>query len=112
MIMTTDRTSIQRKLLQLVLLISCVVLLLTSAGFFAYEFYTYREASKERLSTIGEVIAANSTGALAFQSPDDAVDILQALRAEKHIVAAAIYNSKGNLFAKYPDTIPNYNLPL
>lgn len=98
--------------MRLVLVTSGVVLLLTCIGFFAYEFFTFRQSSKERLSTLGEIIAANSTAALAFESPDDADEILNALKAEKNIVAACLYDNKGNLFARYPVTIPKYNLPV
>ncbi len=98
--------------MQLVLITSGVVLFLTCTGFFAYEFFTFRQSSKDRLSTLGEVIAANSTGALAFDAPEDANETLQALRAEKHIIAAGLYDKKGNLFARYPSDIPKYNLPL
>lgn len=104
--------SIQRKLMRLVLLTSGVVLVLTCIGFFSYEFFTYREASKERLATLGEVVAANSTAPLAFDTPEIAEEILQALKAEKHIVAASLYDKSGSLFARYPATYPKYNLPI
>jgi PAS domain S-box-containing protein len=110
--MNQKHSSIQRKLMQLVLVTSGVVLFLMCTGFFAYEFFTYRESNKDRLSTLGEIISANSTAALAFDSPEDATEILQALGAEKHIVAAGLYDNKGNLFARYPAYFPKYNLPL
>lgn len=110
--MNQKHSSIRRDLMQLVLVISGVVLFLTCAGFFAYDFFSFRESSKERLSTLGEVIAANSTAAVAFDSPEDATEILKALEAEKHIVAAALYDKKGNLFARYPGDYPKYNLPI
>jgi PAS domain S-box-containing protein len=110
--MNQKHQSIRGKLMRLVLVVSAVVVFLTSAGFFVYEFFTYRETSRERLATLAEVIAANSTGALAFADQEDASEILQALVVEKHIVAAAIYDEKGNLFVKYPSDLPGYNLPL
>jgi uncharacterized membrane protein affecting hemolysin expression len=96
--MNNKQPSIQRKLMSLVLIVCGVVLFLTCAGFFTYEFFTYRQASKDRLFTLGEVIATNSTGALAFDAPNQADETLQALKAEKHIIAAALYDKKGNLF--------------
>jgi PAS domain S-box-containing protein len=110
--MKENFSSIQRKLMRLVLVTSGVVLFLACVGFFSYEFFTYREASRERLITLGEIVAANSTAPLAFDASDDATEILQALRAEKHIVAASLYDEKGNLFARYPSTFPKYNLPI
>jgi PAS domain S-box-containing protein len=102
---------IKRKLMRLVLVTSGVVLLLTCVSFFAYEAVTFRETSKNQLSTLGKIISDNSTAALAFESVEDAHEILQALKAEEHIVSACLYDSDGNLFVKYPDTISEQQLP-
>ncbi|GEO08352.1 ATP-binding protein [Segetibacter aerophilus] len=110
--MKENYSSIQKKLMRLVLITSGVVLLLTCIGFFAYEFFTYREASRERLTTLSEIVAANSTAPLAFDDAKVAAQTLEALKAEKHIVAASLYDKKGNLFARYPATFPKYNLPI
>jgi PAS domain S-box-containing protein len=97
---------IQRKLMTVILLTSGVVLFLTCASFFAYEFITYRQATIRQLSAIGEIIANNSTGAIAFDSRDEAFEILSSLKAEKHIVAACLYDKDGNLFSSYPSGLP------
>src|SRR5258708_14734322 len=94
-------TPIRRKLMTIILLTSGVVLLLTCASFFAYEFLTFRQTTARHLSTLGEIIAANSTAALAFENQEDAKEILAALKAERHIVAASLYNKNGKLFSKY-----------
>src|SRR3981081_2030450 len=54
------------------------------------------------LATLGEAIAANSTAALAFENPDDAREVLAALRADPHVVAATLYTPAGVSFASYP----------
>ena len=59
---------IQRKLMTIILLISGAVLLLTCSAFFTYELLTFRQTTVRQLSTLGEVIATNSTAALAFQN--------------------------------------------
>src|SRR5688572_32397608 len=102
---------IQRKLMTVILLISGAVLLLTCAAFFAYEFVTFRQTTIRQLSAVGEIVANNSTGALAFDSRDDANEILASLKAEKHIVAAALYDKDGNLFAHYPINLPPNAFP-
>jgi PAS domain S-box-containing protein len=102
---------IRRKLMRLVLITSGVVLLLTCASFFAYEYFSFRETSRSQLSTLGAIVAANSTAALAFKSPQDANEILQALKAEKNILAAIIYDEDGEIFAKYPSTITADKFP-
>jgi len=48
------------------------------------------------------VIATNSTAALAFENPDDAAAVLAAFKADPHIVAAALYDGEGRIFATYP----------
>jgi signal transduction histidine kinase len=102
---------IQRKLRTAILLTSGAVLFLTCTAFFAYEFFTFRQTTLTQLSTLGEIIAANSTAALAFDSPEDAAEILSALKAEKNIVAASLYDKKGNLFSQYPDSSAKNSVP-
>lgn len=98
--------------MRIVLITSGVVVLLTCVAFIGYQYYEFRQNARNQLSTLGEIIAANSTAALAFDDKDAAVEILQALKAEKHIVAACLYDTSGNIFARYPDTIGVSDLPL
>jgi PAS domain S-box-containing protein len=102
---------IRRKLMTMILLTSGAVLLLTCASFFAYEFLTFRQTTVRHLSSLGQIIAANSTAALAFENQDDAKEILAALKAERHIVAACLYNKNGKLFSKYPADLPAEAFP-
>jgi signal transduction histidine kinase len=102
---------IKRKLIRVILLTCSVVLFLTYASYFAYEYFTFREVTKNQVSTLGKIVAANSTAALAFENRNDANEILDALKAEKNIIAATLYDEKGKLFAKYPADIPVYKLP-
>jgi PAS domain S-box-containing protein len=101
-----SNSPIRRKLMTMILLTSGVVLLLTCAAFLAYEFVTFRQAAVRQLATLGEIIAANSTAAVAFNNPDDARETLAALRAEPHVVAAILYDRSGRPFARYPDSLP------
>src|SRR4029078_9944183 len=100
--MPSQPKAIRGQLMRMVLLTSGAVLLLTSASLFAYEFSTFREASRQRLETLGRAIAANSTAALAFANRDDAEDVLRAFDADPHIEAAALYDRSCNVFAAYP----------
>lgn len=92
---------IRRKLMRIIFLISGIVLLVTCITFFIYEFYAFRKTTVEKLSTIGKIISANSTAALAFDNQDDAKEILAALKTEPHIVAAGLYDKNGYLFSHY-----------
>ncbi len=109
--MALKNTPIQRKLMTIILLTSGAVLLLTCVSFFAYEFFTFRQSTVRQLATLGEILAANSTAALAFQNQDDAKEILAAVKAERHIVAACLYDKNGRLFSKYPADLATDDLP-
>jgi len=102
---------IKRKLTAIFLLISGLVLLLTSAAFVTYQVVAFRQTTLKNLSTLGRVIAANSTASLAFANEMDAREILSALRAEPHVVAAGLYDKDGRLFARYPPELPRDALP-
>ena len=98
---------IRRKLMLLILATSVVVMLLMRGAFFTYEYLAFRQATLRHLSTLAEVVAANSTAALAFENPSDARETLSALRAERQLRAAALYDRNGQLFAQYPaDLLP------
>ena len=104
-------TPIRRKLMRIMLLTSGLVLLLTCAAFLAYDVFTFRQSAVRQLSTLAQIIAANSTAALAFENQDDAREVLAALKAERHVVAATLYDSHGRPFAVYPDQRPPRALP-
>ncbi len=103
---------IKRKLMVIILVTSLVVMLLMSGAYISYEVHALRTATARRLDTLGKVIATNSTAALAFDDPGDARDILSALGADPHIVAAGLYDRQGKLFAKYPAGLPDAVFPV
>ncbi|HEY4366782.1 MAG TPA: ATP-binding protein [Steroidobacteraceae bacterium] len=109
--MAPDIAPIRKKLMKMLLLTSGIVLLFTCASFFAYEFLTFRQSVVRQLDTLAQAIASNSTAALAFDNPDDARSILAAFKADPHIVAAALYDQSGALFASYPEALATNSLP-
>jgi len=104
-------TPIRRKLMTMLLVTSGAVLLVTCVAFVGYELLTFRRAGIQQLTTLGEVIAAESTGAVAFDNQHDATEILAALKAERHVVAACLYNERGEIFARYPETARDSAFP-
>ena len=74
---------------------------LTCLAFVTYEYVSFRAAAIHNLATLGRIIANNSTASLAFDNRDDAQQVLSALKAEPHIDSAALYDSRGVLFARY-----------
>jgi PAS domain S-box-containing protein len=86
----------------ILMLTSSVVVVLTCAAFFTYELTTYKDKAFQALSTLGDVIATNSTASLAFDNESDATEVLSALKARPAIIRAAVYDADGKLFARYP----------
>jgi signal transduction histidine kinase len=109
--MTFRDMPIRRKLTLIILTTSLTAMLLLSATFLAYEFVIFRHATLHQLATVGELTATNSTAALAFDNPGDASETLAALKAERHVVAACLYDKNGRIFAKYPRDIGDSALP-
>ncbi len=97
-------TPIRQKLMAVSLLTSGVVLLLTCAAFVTYEIVTLRTGMIQGYTTRAQIIAANSTAALAFQNESDAASVLAALKMDKRIMVAGIYDNQGKFFAKFPAT--------
>jgi signal transduction histidine kinase/ActR/RegA family two-component response regulator/uncharacterized membrane protein affecting hemolysin expression len=109
--MRTQDIPIARQLMTLMVLTSAVVLAVTWAIFITYELYNARLAATAKLRTLAQVIATNSTASLAFQDPQDAKDILSALRAEQTVVVAALYDIDGKVFATYTASTTAANPP-
>jgi PAS domain S-box-containing protein len=106
-----NKTSIRRALIVMILVTSATVLVLTSVALITYDFLAFRQTLVRNVATLGEVIATNSTAALAFDNHEDAQEILKALKAERHIVAAGLYGPDGALFATYPRALPPQAVP-
>jgi PAS domain S-box-containing protein len=100
--MKTREASIKRKIMAVTMLTSVVVLVVAVAAFLAYDLASYRESMRRSLTTLAQVTAENSTAALAFGNDKDAAETLSSLRLEPQIVAAALYDSNGKLFVRYP----------
>jgi PAS domain S-box-containing protein len=99
-------TPIRRKLMLILMLISGVVVLLTCGAFVVNELLTFKDKAFQSLNTLGDVIATNSTASLAFDNEADATEVLSTLKARPQIVAAALYDRQGRLFARYPASAP------
>jgi signal transduction histidine kinase len=102
---------IRRTLMRMMFLSSGAVLAVTTIAFCAYELLTFRQSSVQQLQILSEAIASNSTAALAFDNADDASAVLAAFKADPHIVAAALYDARGNPFATYPRALPAARFP-
>jgi PAS domain S-box-containing protein len=109
--MSFQDQSIKRKAMTVIMLTSVAVLLLTATAFTVYDLATYRQNLAGSLSATAAIIADHSTMALTLRDAQDARATLASLRADPHIVAAALYDRQGNLFARYPIQAPDSGFP-
>lgn len=55
----------------------------------------------DRLTTLGKAVGSNIAAAVSFDEPVSAVETLSAFAVDTSILAAHVYKSKGELFARY-----------
>ena len=110
--MPSTSTPLRRTLMQMIFLSCGAVLAITTTAFLGYELLSFRQSSVQQLQTLTEAIASNSTAALAFENAEDAAVVLGAFKADRHIVAAALYDADGEIFATYPRSLATPGVPL
>ncbi len=100
--MTTFRNRpIRHKLMLITMMTSSLALLLACSAFVIHEQYVYRGKLVHELDTTAGIIGDNCASSISFDDPDSAEKSLQSLSHRKTILAAAVYDSDGNLFAQY-----------
>lgn len=104
-------TPIQRKLMLMLLLTCGTVLLVTCAAFVIYEVYAIRKGMVQAFTTRAEMIAANSSAALAFVNEEDAANVLAVFKIDPRTVAACIYDDNAQVFARFPADAPLDSFP-
>jgi PAS domain S-box-containing protein len=104
-------TPIKRKLMLVILLTTGFALFLTGSALITYELITFRRSLTVNIGVLAEIIGANSTGAVAFQDPKSAQEILAALSAEHQVTEAAVYSADGEIFARFPTNRPVSQFP-
>jgi len=96
--------SIGSKLVIVSMSTTAVALLVACAGLLAYDQYNARRGSAERLTTVGEVVAAHSSAALAFSDEEAATETLQSLHAVPDVTLACLSLPDGSELARYQRT--------
>jgi len=93
--------SIRQKLSFVVLCTSLLGLSLACMGLELYERSNFRESLTSELAVLADTLGANSAASLVFNDRKSAQEMLAALRAEPHVIAACLYDKGGNVFAEY-----------
>src|SRR5262245_52257985 len=78
-----------------------VALLLTCAALFSYDWFSFRESTRNDLSVLADIFGANSTAALAFGDHRTAGELLSGLGARRSILKAILYDVDGEVFATF-----------
>lgn len=73
-------------------------------AFLAYELYRYRDEAQAQVTVASAILAANSPQSLTASNREGAARYLQSFRADKRIVAAALYDQKGEVLTTYSTT--------
>ncbi|HEY6267969.1 MAG TPA: response regulator [Candidatus Acidoferrum sp.] len=94
-------SSIRRKLSMVIFCTSLLGLSLTGLAFEFYERASFRSSLVNQLTSHADMLSLNTAASLTFNDRKSAEDMLKALRVERHIVAACLYDSRGNVFAAY-----------
>ncbi|MDB5746893.1 MAG: hybrid sensor histidine kinase/response regulator [Massilia sp.] len=95
------RSSLNRKLTMMSLLSTGTALLFVFVAFAVASVFKHREEAGTQLSSLAGVVAVNSADALVFNDRSLAGTLLAALKTKDDISLAALYDSKGRLFAAY-----------
>ena len=95
------KLSVRRKITYLIMIITFAALCVASIAFAEYGVHRFRQMQMQDLNALATVMGANSTAALAFKDQASAVEVLHALSAKPHILAAAIYGPDGQVFVVY-----------
>jgi uncharacterized membrane protein affecting hemolysin expression len=96
-----SKISIKQKLIGFTMITSMVSLLLACTVLMVYDYTTQRNRISEGLVVLADTVATNSAISLDFKDPQSAFETLSALKFERRILAAAIYNHENNLFVSY-----------
>ena len=92
---------IRRKLTLLVLASITLVVVMAGAGLATYERQRYRNRMIRELTALADTLGANTAATLENNDADEAEEMLGALRAEPHVMAAGLFDERGHLFAEY-----------
>ena len=94
--------SIRRKLSLLVLSATVLALVLACGGLAIYERARFRADIVSELITLADTLGANSAAALVFDDQKTASEMLHALKAEPHVIAACLSDEgdSGRIFAE------------
>ncbi len=104
---------IRQKLTLVIIVTGSAALLLAGAAIISFELLTYRPMALRELTTLADIVGANSAAAIVFKDAASAEETLGSLRARPDVIAARLYAADGSVFARYgrspggPELLPD-----
>ena len=92
---------LKRKLMIVVMVASGTVVVVASLAMAIGEVLSYRKSLRSEISTLGEIVGANTAAAVTFNDRKAAEETLSALRAHPHIVAMYVLSADDRVFVRY-----------
>ena len=92
---------IRRKLTIITMLTSSVALLVACLSIVIYERATFRRSMAHQLLILADMFDDNVAAGLAFDDPESMDQTLKTLSADRHILAACVYDKTGMVVAHY-----------
>ena len=93
--------SVARRVVLVVLVATAAALTAASVALLIYDSHVYHNAVIADVTTQADIVGHVSAAALVFDDPKAARENLGVLRGKPGIVAGALYNAKGAMFASY-----------
>ena len=104
--------SVRFRLLLVVMITTFAALALAAAALIVYDVRSYERTRLADLSTLADVLSAASGPSLAFHDAREAQANIDLLRVRPAILAGALYDADGNLYATYArDNLGSVPLP-
>jgi two-component system, sensor histidine kinase len=92
---------IRHKLTFVTMLATASALAVAVVALAFYDLTAFRQAMVRDLTTHADIVGNNCVAAISFNDAKDAAGTLASLRADPHIVAAALYTTNGEILATY-----------
>lgn len=93
--------SIKKKLILALMIVSSVGVLIAGGLLIIFELVNLKKSMLQDITSLTNVVADNSKGALSFADRIDARAVLLSLESESSIKLAIIYDSNENVFSSY-----------
>lgn len=107
------RWPIRWKLIAIILVVTLFGLTVVFAGMTVSNRIMFERRLANDMAVLAEIVSDNSQAALSFDDPAVAKTILAALRANRQIVRAILYDAQGQRFASYErDSVREFPLPV